>query len=317
MIFRINLEKLPVVHAAYTVTRKTVWQISDSANILIFIHEGRCEFTINNEAVLLKKGDMLFIPKNQLYTRRPTDDEFCTMTYIHFFSDFETEALDIKSAKNEIERLKSDFNSTILTDKVCPHLTEAYILQVSQITDTDTDADLLFRRAVSCHSKNLIESTLLSSLTLGMILGAATHTALRTVLSDRETTLEKRIPPKLNKAILFIKSNYTVPISLSDLCRHCNVSKQQMIRYFRQELNTTPTAYILLFKMNKAKEFLSKNPHLTVKEVAFELGYENPLYFTRIFAKICGETPSHYKYRVANFERLNPNKTVGTVVSLP
>lgn len=304
MIYRFDLGKLPLIHQAYSVTRKTVWQISDSLHILILVRSGSCEVEINSEKFVLEKGDMLFIPKNQLYIRRPVGDSMCTMVYVHFSLDGEICSFDTQSAKKEIEKVKSAINNTILSGENPPRFNTAFIFQKTCTKNTEQDIDNLFEQIVIQQTKNLIESHLLASLFLSMILGAATHAALPKILS--ETTLEKRVPPKLNKAVLFIKSNYKAPITLADLCRHCNVSKQQMIRYFRQELGTTPTAYILLFKMNKAKEFLSKSPHLTVKEIAFELGYENPLYFSRVFRKTCGETPSEYKYRVVNYDRLNP-----------
>lgn len=304
MIFRLGLDRLPLIHQAYSVTRKTVWQISDSLHILILVRSGSCEVEINNEKIILENGDMLYIPKNQLYIRRPIGGAMCSMVYVHFSLDGEVYSLDMQSAKEEIERIKSVTNSTILSGETPPRFNAAYIFQKTDIKNAEQNIEYLFEQLIIQQTKNQIESNLLASLFLGMILGAATHAALPKILSA--TTLEKRVPPKLNKAVLFIKSNYKAPITLADLCRHCNVSKQQMIRYFRQELDTTPTSYILLFKMNKAKEFLSKSPHLTIKEVAFELGYENPLYFSRVFRKTCGETPSEYKYRVANFDRLNP-----------
>ena len=79
------------------------------------------------------------------------------------------------------------------------------------------------------------------------------------------------------------------------------MSKQHLIRCFKNYLHTTPTQYILEFKIAKAKEFLFNQQDLSIKEIANELGIDDQHYFSRMFKKLCGETPSEYKYRVHHY----------------
>ena len=49
--------------------------------------------------------------------------------------------------------------------------------------------------------------------------------------------------------------------------------------------------------MQKAKDLLDKG-ELSVKEICYEIGYGDPNYFSRIFKKIVGKTPTDYKARI-------------------
>jgi len=51
------------------------------------------------------------------------------------------------------------------------------------------------------------------------------------------------------------------------------------------------------FKMEKADQFLRKNPEMTVKEVAYRLGYNDPYYFSRLYKKYRGCSPTAVRKR--------------------
>ena len=116
------------------------------------------------------------------------------------------------------------------------------------------------------------------------------------------------MPDNLKKASEYIARHYKENISLEDLAAYCSVSKQQMIRYFKQNLGVTPVTYITNYKLARAKEMLFKYPLLTVKEIAANLGFDNQHYFSRVFAKVCGETPSQYRYRTVHYNELENGK---------
>ena len=90
-------------------------------------------------------------------------------------------------------------------------------------------------------------------------------------------------------------------ISLEALCRYCNVSSSQMIRYFKDAFGKTPIQFINEYKVNRAREMIQTTPELAIKNVCDALGFEDPHYFSRIFTKITGESPREYKDRVVNF----------------
>ncbi len=63
---------------------------------------------------------------------------------------------------------------------------------------------------------------------------------------------------------------------------------------FRHRLGMAPKQYFLMLKIDRAKELLAR-PGRSVKETAYELGFEDPYYFSRIFKKKVGVSPDLYR----------------------
>ena len=66
------------------------------------------------------------------------------------------------------------------------------------------------------------------------------------------------------------------------------------IKKFKEVTGVTPIQYLLNIRLTTAKELL-KSKKYNVSEVATAVGYENILYFSRIFTKHIGISPSKYK----------------------
>jgi len=94
-------------------------------------------------------------------------------------------------------------------------------------------------------------------------------------------------------ACAFIANNFSRPISVEDVARHVGVCRSRLYRAFEEHMNTSPTQYLTRFRMRQACLLLEKND-LSVKAVAFSVGFEDPLYFSRRFREIMGCVPSKY-----------------------
>jgi AraC-like DNA-binding protein len=97
----------------------------------------------------------------------------------------------------------------------------------------------------------------------------------------------------LNEVIaLHTYSNLTV----NDLAKLCNMSLSSFKRAFRNFFNDSPNNYINTKKINKAQELLQIS-ELNISDIAYETGFNDPLYFTRVFKKRVGLTPSEFRLR--------------------
>jgi len=83
-------------------------------------------------------------------------------------------------------------------------------------------------------------------------------------------------------------------LGIEELARLCQMSLSTFKREFKKEFNTTPLNYIISKRLKKA-ETLLRIEDMTIREIAFETGYNDPQYFTRIFKKNKGLTPSMYR----------------------
>lgn len=83
-------------------------------------------------------------------------------------------------------------------------------------------------------------------------------------------------------------------LKLEQLAKLCNLSLSSFKREFKKEFNNSPTTYIIGKKIEKAKELLQMTD-LPISEVAYEIGFQDQLYFARLFKRKTGTTPSNFR----------------------
>ena len=92
----------------------------------------------------------------------------------------------------------------------------------------------------------------------------------------------------------YIKEHYTHDISVHDLAMEMNYSETYFCKLFKQCFKINFTAYLAEYRMNEAKKLLA-NPRINVKDVGRSCGYADSNYFTRVFKRITGYTPTEYR----------------------
>ncbi len=108
-----------------------------------------------------------------------------------------------------------------------------------------------------------------------------------------ETSQSHKSNELIERAIEYFHKEYRSELSIREYARKCNISCCWFIRSFKKHTGTTPCQYLLDIRMNKAKELL-KNGTFNISETAEFVGYDNPLYFSRIFKKNMGMSPREY-----------------------
>lgn len=99
---------------------------------------------------------------------------------------------------------------------------------------------------------------------------------------------------EIDKATLYFNEHYSENISIDEYAQNNNVSVSWFIRNFKYCTGLTPMQYILSKRLYNA-EILLQNPSYNITEISQIIGYDNPLYFSRIFKKAKGLSPSEYR----------------------
>ncbi len=99
----------------------------------------------------------------------------------------------------------------------------------------------------------------------------------------------------LTAAVKYIDENFSdEDISLNRVADHVGVSPNHLSSTFSKEIGTTFIEYLTGCRIDRAKELLSTTD-LRSSEVAYEVGYKDPHYFSAAFKKACGMTPKEYR----------------------
>ena len=97
----------------------------------------------------------------------------------------------------------------------------------------------------------------------------------------------------------YIKTNYNKSITLEDVAKEINVSPQYLSKLFKEETGENFIDYMIANRIRIAKSLLESDD-LSIKEICYSIGYSDPNYFSRIFKKIVGSTPTEYKEEFLN-----------------
>ncbi|MEE1254969.1 MAG: helix-turn-helix domain-containing protein [Lachnospiraceae bacterium] len=99
----------------------------------------------------------------------------------------------------------------------------------------------------------------------------------------------------IEKAKSYINAHFQKDISLDEVSREVNVSPYYFSKLFKEETGKNYIEYMTEIRISKAKELLSQGNETSMKEICISCGYQDPNYFSRIFKKTVGLTPTEYR----------------------
>lgn len=111
----------------------------------------------------------------------------------------------------------------------------------------------------------------------------------------REISANDRYKDIVNEVTSYIDKNYSQEdLSLNMLASHVNFSPNHLSMVFSQHTGQTLVKYVTDYRMNKAKELLRCTGKKS-SEISMEVGYKDPHYFSYLFKKTQGMTPTQYR----------------------
>ncbi|WBV58357.1 AraC family transcriptional regulator N-terminal domain-containing protein [Chryseobacterium daecheongense] len=126
---------------------------------------------------------------------------------------------------------------------------------------------------------------------------------IRLMQTQARGMVEKNIAKNKSRigfAVDYIKKNLHQKLSIDSIAKLAYVSKSNFFKMFKDELGTSPNDFILQERINRAKELLATQN--SIKETAYQTGFSDTNYFTRVFKQLVGVTPKTYQNKVIFFE---------------
>ncbi|MEO5912143.1 MAG: AraC family transcriptional regulator [Pelobium sp.] len=104
---------------------------------------------------------------------------------------------------------------------------------------------------------------------------------------------------KIDRVYSYVLNNFKDDISVKDIAFKCNMNTAAFCRYFKKKTGKTFKDFMNEIRLGNAAGLLLKGD-LSISEVAFESGFNNPSYFNRLFKRMNGITPKSYQLQYLN-----------------
>lgn len=136
-----------------------------------------------------------------------------------------------------------------------------------------------------------------------LVLSAETFSQMTAVLSDLANDLAvlvrqsraQKDSQTIYQARIFIETNYRRDLTLQDVARSVYLSPYYFSRLFKRETGVNFAKYLSLTRINAAKKLMADYPGMVLKEIAAQVGYHDPRYFSSVFKRLTGVLPSEYR----------------------
>ena len=99
---------------------------------------------------------------------------------------------------------------------------------------------------------------------------------------------------KIQPAIDYVHKHLSEKISVAKMAQESCMSQSAFYQYFKDTLNITPLEYVLRARIDHAKKLMA-DASITIAEISYASGFNNLNYFTKVFKKLEGITPSKYR----------------------
>ncbi len=92
----------------------------------------------------------------------------------------------------------------------------------------------------------------------------------------------------------YLETNVEKEFKMAAVCAHVGYSKSYLYRLFHEQTGTTIAAYRTELRVKRAKQLIREN-RLNFSQISDRLSFDNPQYFSRVFKRVTGMSPSEFK----------------------
>lgn len=244
---------------------------------LYYVTEGTAQIELPDGIHTLHPNHMYFVPAFTVHTN--ICSSHFVHYYLHIYEDHYSENDWLEHWKFPVEIEAAPFDLALFQRLCEPHMT----LQKSDPTTYDNNPTLM-RNLLKNRQRAFCDKVESRGIVLQLLSHFLKHAQPKIEMEDN----------RIAKTVMYIRKHLNESIELEKLAEISCLSKDHFIRLFKKELGNTPLQYINQKKIEKA-QLLLITEDLAVKEIAFQLAFEDYSYFNRLFKKITGVTPQEYR----------------------
>ena len=168
------------------------------------------------------------------------------------------------------------------------------ILKRLNLTQSQVFTTAYKTQCIQCIKKVLFKTDYKSDLEEALALQAALFEIL-TLHSNETAKNDYSTNNKAQMIASVIRTNYASPLKIGDLAKEFCITRSYLYKIFKKEYDASPQEYLLNRRIEKAKQIMEDpDTRLPIKLIANAVGFEDSMYFSRLFHSKIGVSPSEY-----------------------
>ncbi|MCD8009716.1 MAG: helix-turn-helix domain-containing protein [Lachnospiraceae bacterium] len=268
--FEDHLPKLSRIHLDCNLTDQAyTFHLHGDETEMVYIASGKGMYMINHQYFHVEKGDFLIIERGFVHAGTSSSHDpmralVAVVSDLHWKSD--------------------EYPENVIAPVSYPVIrAEEHIHFIS-----GSLAELYYLAKEANHNKDLCQLILASLLVF-----------LRSNYMYVKPFWEIRHNPVADDILSYIYIHYAENITLEHLSQQFYMSAGHINHLLQKEFHVSPINYLIDVRLSKAKNYLL-NTNMSIPDIAYTTGYNNPAHFTKLFLKRTGYSPNDYRLLHAN-----------------
>lgn len=244
---------------------------------MVYIDKGAVEIKWDNEYITLNQGEILFHQPNEFHSIKALNSSpnffvisfVCNSLMMEYFKKYQT----------TLNKHLRSFISSILKEAE----------SVYNIPKNNPDLKKLIRKKDAPLGGEQLIKTYLEQLLI-LLARNITQKGQSDLFPSKES-MENHLVIKIKE---YMEAHTETTLRIADLCKEFGYSKSYLSKLFHSQCGETLADYTAQLKIKKAKQLIREGS-LNFTQIAARLDFESPQYFSRVFRRISGMSPSEFK----------------------
>ena len=243
--------------------------------LIHYIESGKGLFTCRDQTFELGQGASFLIEPGELTTYRSDDEEPWRYRWLAF------------NGKEAAELLGYEGGAGGHPDPV--------------IQDKRLDIGQWIEAIQSTFQERAASGGLRATGFLYLILSALREAMFPDVRQEAEPL--SKIEAHVRQVVQMLTTQYAEPISIEQLADSLGYNRAYFSKMFKHYVHVSPVTFLLNMRIGKARQLLRERTELTIEQIAYSVGFNDPLYFSKQFKRFYGLAPSAYRKSVEHLKK--------------
>lgn len=243
---------------------------------ILHVECGTFMLTLNGEEIAMNKGDLGFFPSGVIHSGYPKRG--CVYKCLVFnMGLIENSSFSFDSIIRTISEDHIQIKKTIRLE------------EYEKLEDIRRPVESIF--AVAEFQTEISKLQLVADL---LSLFSALYKEHMYIEPFPESGRSKRRIIQIKRSLELIHSSYSRQITLEEMAAAAGLSEKYFCSFFKKLINKTPVEYLNLFRIEQACSMMTDSDK-SLMEISMDCGFTDYSYFSRVFAKVTGESPATYR----------------------